>query len=300
MGGDASDYADVIVDPGARSLLMPMLRWLAADRRWDVLRLGHLLESSETAADIDGFFAAHGFATDRRPDAIAPTRLFGDRLADSRLLDKKSLKRHHNYFARTGRLEFETIADAPAIHARLEGFFRMHVERWAGTDAPSLFLDGRQRQFYRRMVTALAPAGWMRYSVVKFEGVPIAAHLGFEYGGRFVWYKPAFHVGYARHSPGEVLLRYLLGLALERSLAEFDFASGDEAFKRRFANHVRQTEVVHVFRHALPLRACRLWWGATAAMRRSDWIRRAGRRIVRRAGPEARPLRETRGTPTTS
>ena len=54
-----------------------------------------------------------------------------------------------------------------------------------------------------------------------------------------MWYKPAFAIELARHSPGEVLLRQLLLRVIEESAHTFDFGLGDETFKRRFANHTQ-------------------------------------------------------------
>src|SRR5437868_1220594 len=90
---------------------------------------------------------------------------------------------------------------------------------------------------------ARSPAGRasfsIRFSVLRLEGEPIAFHFGFEYNRRFIWYKPSFSAAHARLSPGEVLIKYLLEDVIDRGLEEFDFGVGEEAFKYRFANHVK-------------------------------------------------------------
>ncbi|HEU4419425.1 MAG TPA: GNAT family N-acetyltransferase, partial [Planctomycetota bacterium] len=67
----------------------------------------------------------------------------------------------------------------------------------------------------------------------------VAYHFGFRRDVRFTWYKPTIHVDYWDEGPGEVLLKRLMEEARDTGVVEFDFTRGDEAFKRRFANHDR-------------------------------------------------------------
>jgi hypothetical protein len=48
------------------------------------------------------------------------------------------------------------------------------------------------------------------------------------------------------YAPGEVLLSHLLQFAQENVTREFDFGSGDEAYKSRFAKHTRETFSLYV------------------------------------------------------
>ncbi len=153
-------------------------------------------------------------------------------------ISKNSLLRHERYFRRHGRFEACHFKSAAEILPQLDEFFQQHMRRWANTDSPSLFHDSRQRTFYRRLVEEAESTGWLRFTTVRSNGTPIAFHFGFNYGGSYLWYKPSFEIGLARHSPGEVLLRQLLLAAAEENAAEFDFGIGDEAFKRRFATSV--------------------------------------------------------------
>ena len=84
-----------------------------------------------------------------------------------------------------------------------------------------------------------SPAGWLRFTRIEADGRPIAFHFGLAYHGGFMWYKPAFAIDLARHSPGEVLLRQLLLRAIDERAHTFDFGLGDEPFKQRFATHTQ-------------------------------------------------------------
>ena len=278
-----SDYCDFIIDESKPYALQLMLEWLAANQRtWDVLDLRNLEGNSPTLQIVADFFAERGHATDRRQWNQAPTYMFGDPQADSELLKKKSLRRHYNCFKRQGRLEFKTCTTEDEIVAHLEGFFDQHIQRWGLTDTPSDFRHERPRAFCREVVRAVAPTGYLRFSVVSLDDKPIAFHLGFECNGRFIWYKPTFDVALARQSPGEVLLKCLFEYASRRGLLEFDFGPGEEAFKYRFANGARAICSVHVFRDRLAGHADRLQFKLRTAVKRSPALKRLAWRLLGR------------------
>jgi CelD/BcsL family acetyltransferase involved in cellulose biosynthesis len=88
------------------------------------------------------------------------------------------------------------------------------------------------------------------------------------------WYKPSFDPAYSRHSPGLVLLHYLVKDAVERGLDEFDFTVGAESFKLRFANEIRTNARFRVF-HNGTYYAAALAYGR-ARRESGRWLRRAG------------------------
>lgn len=281
MGLYASDYCDFIVDEAEPEVVAPMLRWLASNRQeWDAIDLRNIQDSSPTLRMFPDYFAQHGYPVDVREWSKAPTHVFGDEQADRNLLRKKSLKRHYNHFKKAGRLEFTNYRSWSEITTQLEAFFQQHIQRWESTETPSQFLDEEHRAFYREMAASLAPTGSLLFSVVSFDDQPIAFHLGFEYEGRLIWYKPTFETAHARHSPGEVLLKCLLEYAYERGMLEFDFACGEEAFKYRFSNHVRSIYAVQVFQDRLFWRFDRLKFDIRMFIKSSPALTSFGRRFL--------------------
>lgn len=150
---------------------------------------------------------------------------------------KQSLKRHEKKLARHGALRLRHIEGRDAIRGHLDDFFAQHVSRRALAGGRSLFLEERSRAFYHCLVEQLDPATELRFAVLEVDGRAAAYHFGFELDGRFTWYKPSFDVDYWDCGVGEVLLKRLLEYVRDRSVHEFDFTRGDEAFKDRFSNH---------------------------------------------------------------
>jgi CelD/BcsL family acetyltransferase involved in cellulose biosynthesis len=275
IGLHAADYCDFIIDRDRPEVLAMMLAWLSAHAdHWDVLDLRNIQGNARSLEVVVDHFARHGTPVETRHWGEAPTHLFGDGQADRDLLRKKSLRRHWNYWQRQGRLTCSTLTTAAEIGGHLDGFFRQHVERWGQTPTPSVFLDPRQRRFHHELVRRLAPTGHLRFAVVALDDRPLAYHLGFEFAGRFLWYKPTFDSTHARHSPGEVLLKYLLEEAHGRTLLEFDFGPGEEAFKYRFSNQVRPIRSVHVHRDWLSFGHDRLKFRLRTALKRAAVLQR--------------------------
>jgi CelD/BcsL family acetyltransferase involved in cellulose biosynthesis len=148
---------------------------------------------------------------------------------------KKSLMRHENYFRRNGRLEVKHARTADDILPQLDEFFEQHIGRRAATRHPSLFLDSRQRDYYRSVVSNIGPTGWLRFTRLSWNGRAIAFHFGLCYRRRFLFGIPSFVIGLQHYSPGEVLLRQLIMAAIEEDATVFDFGPGAEAYKYRFA-----------------------------------------------------------------
>lgn len=238
VGSGGSDFLDFIGDidePGLLQALLAAARDLTPGFQGFVFY--HVPDTSRTAARLRDAAQALGWEIFEEAGLPAPLmRLTGE--AGAAAARKKSLVRHENGLRRTGELDVQTRLHGAEAEAALEQLFAQHIERWAGTPHPSLFLDPAQKAFYRRLVAA--NADWLRLARIQWNGEPVALHLGFHHAGRYLWYKPSFAVEHARRSPGEVLLRQLILAAVDEGAEVFDFGLGDEAFKSRFATEVRQ------------------------------------------------------------
>lgn len=282
IGAHSADYCDFIVDAEERPVASLMLKWLIdhADQ-WDLLHLIDIAETSPLLDVLPQMFAGRGYTTDLQPLYECPTRLFGDRAADQRLLRKKDIREASNQLRRQGQLEFSPYTAAAQIDAYLDLFFQQHTERWAQTGTPSSFRDDRQRSFYRALVHLLAPNGWVLFSTVSFNQVPISFDFAYDYGNRIYGNKSTFDPHYGRYSPGTLHIKYLLEYAMEREARELDFTKGEEKYKYRFANHARLNYAARVYPASMFFGVDRLLPYAKAAARRSRRLSRLGRRLLK-------------------
>jgi CelD/BcsL family acetyltransferase involved in cellulose biosynthesis len=155
---------------------------------------------------------------------------------------KRSLVRHERWFRREGDVHVECLVAAAEVLQHMDDFFQQHVARRAATPHPSLFVEARQRDYYRELTQVAASQGWLRFTRVLWNGKPIGHHFGLAYHGRYLWGIPTFNIELARFSPGEVVLRQVLLQAICEGAARFDFGPGDESYKRRFSTNVTNLE----------------------------------------------------------
>ena len=244
VGSGGSDYLDFIGDIGDAEVLDALL---TEARQWTTGFIGlvfyHVPDHPQTGARLERSSARLGLRLFDQGAQSAPALEIAANIEVARAAtQKQSLVRHERFFSRDNSFKVEHIQDGEAILPHLDAFFAQHRERWSAAPSPSLFNEPAQQEFYRLLATVASTSGWLRFTVIQWQGRAIAYHFGFNYRGTFLWYKPTFAIALARHSPGEVLLRQLLLLSLAEGCHTFDFGLGDEAFKARFATRVGRVQ----------------------------------------------------------
>jgi len=251
LGDGKADYCDFITTSDRSKVLGAIFDALfVSAERWHVIELNNIPAESSTIKLVQTICHRSGYRILEQEQYRCPTLVItGHKDEAIEIFNKPALRRRQRYFEKNGLLTFKDLTGAAAI-SYLGRFFDQHVARWAGSKSPSLFLDERNRTFYRELAGAMADKGGLLLSVAEFNGQPIAIHYGFDYNGKLLWYKPSFDVAYAKHSPGLVLIRHLIGYAIKQGRDEFDFTIGDEPFKSRFTNYVRKTMTLKIFRNS--------------------------------------------------
>ena len=92
------------------------------------------------------------------------------------------------------------------------------------------------RDFLAALCAREDATGGVAMFALKVDGVPIAAYLVSVDRRRVEYYANAYDEAWGTHSPGSVLIEYLLQWTFERSL-DFDFRIGDQAYKYKWAKH---------------------------------------------------------------
>ena len=249
VGHGRSDYSDLICTAERDDIRDAMLKSIIAESNdWNRIELRHIPASSPTIRAL----AATQVNSLRTDEVPCPALLIeGHQEHFDKVRNKKSLRRHHNFFRKKQGYCVEHLSTAAEIMPRLEEFFQQHIARWSDTGFPSLFNSDVNREFYRRIVQSLDQTNCLRFTRLAMGERPIAFHFGFVFADTFVWYKPCFDPKLSSKSPGEALLKELFELVAEEKHKEFDFTIGDETFKQRFANQIRQNVEVTLYRRSI-------------------------------------------------
>lgn len=133
--------------------------------------------------------------------------------------------------ARDHRVE-ERVADEATLEEDLAALLDLHARRWGPGSA---FLEERQRAFVADFAAVALGRGWLRLRVLRVDGRPAAAYLGFRFGGADYFYQLGRDPALDRESVGFVVLVSAVRDAVEAGSAEFRLLRGDESYKDRFA-----------------------------------------------------------------
>src|SRR6202165_1503860 len=123
----------------------------------------------------------------------------------------------------------------------LEVFFDLHSK---SSRAKHDFLTDEVKQFFRHICGHLKEAGWLSLRPLQHQGRPLAAVLGFVYGGNLLLYNSGYDPAANALSPGLVIMSEEVRLAIEAGLSEVDFLRGDEKYKYDLGARPRQ--LVHL------------------------------------------------------
>lgn len=247
----SADYCGFIFPRGESAVLEAFLQYLSHDTKWSLLNLSDIPSSSQQLQQIGQFFNRKNFLCCQQKLYDAPTLILSDKENNQKLIRKKSLVRHHNYFKRTGKLELRHFRTTEEAKKTLPLFFEQNCTCRQANNAPAAFHSQQQQLFAYYLTEELSATNWLDFSALYYNDCPIAFHLGFRYSNRFVWYQPCYDHHYSKHSPGEVLLKILLEKAIADNLEEFDFTVGSEQYKYRFANLIRSNSRVRIYRSSI-------------------------------------------------
>ena len=235
-----ADYEDALFAREHQDAVLASFADQLCRRRFELLQMpqGSLLASELQKRGVKS-----------QPSAPCP----GIQLSQAAVQDvtsRKSLKRHEKKLSRLGPVRLESVPPEELDRA-LSEFFDQHVARRLLAGDESLFLDPRNRDFYRLLVGHPAFPDFGVFHVLRSGGRNAAFHLGLRNAQTFIWYKPTFDMNLEADGPGEVLLKVLVEHAGSTGASYFDFSRGNEPFKLRFANEHRANQSLS---HRLPVR----------------------------------------------
>jgi len=250
LGMPEADYADLLCEPRREKevLTVALGALFQSTERWDECILQHLAK--------DGRVVRHCQELPRdlrRRMKLVPTGRYQTILLEesreeifNSLLGKHHTRRRHNKLKKAGQVTLRRLQSKSEVELHLDYFFLHHIRRCALLGRESTCTRPQYRDFLRAIVEELDPNGSLRFEVLELDGRPFAWHFSFLVNGKFLLYQHTFDLDSWDYAPGEVLLSHLLQFARENVTREFDFGSGDEAYKNRFARHTRETFSLYV------------------------------------------------------
>jgi CelD/BcsL family acetyltransferase involved in cellulose biosynthesis len=233
-----ADYGGLLIHPShAEAVIATLLAYVSTNRACHGVFLQHMFADCSftqmLASNDTRGVPTPGLRLIARPAwrirRIEETR---NVLAAAELLGaSRGLRKDFRRLGRLGDLRFDVLADVAAIGPALEGFFSMHVAKFAAKQKVSPLVNEVHRDFYRAIVRNLASSGNVQLTVLRVGERPVAQRLCLLYDSTLYLYAATYDPAYRMYSPGIVHLAHLLRHAVDIGLCCVDFGIGDAPHK---------------------------------------------------------------------
>jgi CelD/BcsL family acetyltransferase involved in cellulose biosynthesis len=247
-GSEVSDYLDIIAPPTFNHQAWDALfESMAQQEAWNCLDLRNIPAASPSLEAVTELARSRGWSVQTAKEDVCPVLQLPSTW-DEYLATRLDKKQRHELRRKVRRAEQETTADwywagKENLNEALDVFVSLHK---ASASAKEAFMDQRMEGFFRAAARATADQGWLRLSVLRFDGRPVASYLCFDYQGDRLVYNSGFDLSaYRELSPGIVLVAYMIEDAISQGCRRFDFLQGNERYKYEFG--AVDTEVMRLF-----------------------------------------------------
>ena len=250
-----ADRMDFLIDAGHEdACLRGFADWVAGRRDWDYLKLrefGALSDHPERLAAIFGEMGL-GFVTGE--DAICPyVRLPESPDVDAYCKEMHSTKRAKDLRRRRRRMDENADARYAVVnHIDRQTLDEMEeldaLRSYRGSIGRCFFTVPLHKYFLRRLMQELGQHDYVRLVTLRIDGRLCAYDLQYLYRRRLLAYQGAFDDEMRSESPGTLVFLKTIEYGIENGCEEYDFLSGDEAYKGEWARLARTNRRLIVFR----------------------------------------------------
>jgi len=242
-GAGLADRTDFILARRHQESVEAILGYLMQiSQRWDLLDLRGLPEEGSSAKTLNLIGPQLGFRLLSQPRWRSPyLKLEGSHreyLKQKGRSHRKDLRRKQRRLERLGSMnlvEDLSLEDPDWAIDRAVGIAR---RSWKWSQGTALLQRAPMRRFFRELLSQKAAGLFI--AELRAGLRPVAYELGFQHAGILWSYDCAFDASCASASPGMLLSTQLIQRAYEWGLEEYDFLRGEEPYKARWQNGVRQ------------------------------------------------------------
>ena len=145
----------------------------------------------------------------------------------------RSMRKAENFFHKNGGLVVQRLTTAAEVLPFLPEFFEMHLARWRLKGIDSDYVRPDVRAFLERWIEVSAAAGWLRVIRLEWNGGTLGIDLNWHFGTTQHAGQWVIDTRFMDRSPGQILLRHAVLMALDAGMHTYDLGLGDQAYKFR-------------------------------------------------------------------
>jgi CelD/BcsL family acetyltransferase involved in cellulose biosynthesis len=230
---DRLDFLGDVSDPEVLAALLAAARDHTSESATFDFEFVH--DDSPTHRNLPGVASALGLAGGPKYESVGLELDLAAQPERVHSSTSKQVLKDERWLVKNGRLEVHHLRDPAEILPRLPALFDQHRRRWPGPENPSRFHDPEICRLFEVATERWVGADILRFTQIDWDGRPIACHYGLELAGRRFMKAFSFEPELRGRSPGGILMRHIILGALEEGVQVFDFGTGDQDFKARYA-----------------------------------------------------------------
>jgi CelD/BcsL family acetyltransferase involved in cellulose biosynthesis len=290
--GDVTpEHLDLIVSEGYHEAAVEAVgRHLATQPEIDGVDLRSIDRASAHWVRLRRVLEEAGLVVRVQDHSVCPIRSLPATEAAFAAAQSRNYRKKMSEFLRRSQSDLRTscrLSTTPEeLTADMAQLAILHRKRWGRRS--HAFASRRYVVFHERVAQRFLTRGWLRLFSLEGKDGPLALLYCFVHANRYYFYQAGRDPDYERYHLGLVLMHRALLHAIGEGARTFDFLTGDEDYKYRWADD----EVLTV----------RLVWWRSPVMRRLGILRatlsRLRRRVLRPSGTVRRNVRARRQGPT--
>jgi CelD/BcsL family acetyltransferase involved in cellulose biosynthesis len=147
---------------------------------------------------------------------------------------RKKMGEYERRCKRDLHIEFRRSMDANNLTDDMSMMADLHHMRWDGKSMS--FRSEKYLKFHTELARKLRQRDWLRLHFMEDGSKPIASLYCFKYKNKLYYYQSGRDPAYSRYRVGLVLMNEVIREAIEEGAESFDFLSGGESYKYRWAD----------------------------------------------------------------
>ncbi len=258
-----AEHLDLLVERGREADVVPALVRAAiaeAGHRFDVLLLERVRADSPVLPHLERTLVEAGLdprrtGAQRSPYVRLPETY--ERLLASRGRSlRQQVRRAERDLAARGPVEVLRAGEDIGLDDAMDVLVRLHRRRFG--EGRGSFRTGDYLRFHRALAPRLLAEDALLLLVLRSNGEDVAARYDFLHGGRVWCFQGGWDPAFGALRPGTLATAATLRWGIEHGYAEYDFLSGEDAYKDRWADDARTLVNVEAYVPTLRSRLYRL------------------------------------------
>lgn len=244
-GGDVTtEYLDIIAKKGLETIVFnSVAEFIFRNPSWTKVDLRHFSSTSPAIPIIKGFLEQRNVPCRIDRSSICPivmlTKSWGKFLSGKSFNFRKKMKESLRVARRDLGVRLVCCDSLATLQGDMNGLIDLHLKRWGKRSRA--FRTEQYVTFHRKVSRLFLENGWLRLYFIKQEDKTLAGIYCFHYNNKYYYYQSGRDMGYSKYRLGTVLLNEALKSAISEGAGEFDFLTGDEAYKYHWAQRSKET-----------------------------------------------------------